>query len=160
MLWAALSYSSGIVAGVYAWRPALLWSLAAAAFLAAAAYFVRRRIWIAAALALGGFFIVGALHIQLWAPGNRLDLSILPYTDGQQLQITAHVTRDGRLRDGNFGELQQTIDVEAGDALVVVRGFRQLRRAHDVAQIIKSMRCACLHEILTPMRTGLSVRLH
>ena len=36
MLWAALSYSFGIVAGVYAWRPASWWIAAGVAFLAQA----------------------------------------------------------------------------------------------------------------------------
>ena len=43
MLWAALAYSSGIVAGVYAWRPALWWVVAGASFACAAGYFGRRR---------------------------------------------------------------------------------------------------------------------
>ncbi len=42
MLWAALSYSSGIVTGVHAWRPASWWVAAAIAFLAAGLYFVQQ----------------------------------------------------------------------------------------------------------------------
>ncbi len=55
MLWAALSYSLGIVAGAYLWRPALWWVLAAVAFGAAAAYFAYRRSRLGWALALGLF---------------------------------------------------------------------------------------------------------
>src|ERR1700758_4245484 len=43
MLWAACAYSLGIVAGVYAWRPAVWWLIAVAVFVAAAAYFGSRR---------------------------------------------------------------------------------------------------------------------
>ena len=43
MLWAVMAYSLGIVAGVYLWRPALCWTVAVAAFILAAAYFVQRR---------------------------------------------------------------------------------------------------------------------
>ena len=34
---------------------------------------------------------------------------------GQELQITAHVTRDGRLGQGGFNDIKQTLDVEAED---------------------------------------------
>jgi competence protein ComEC len=42
-----------------------------------------------------------------------LDTSIQCYADRQELQITAHVTRDGRLQPAAFNEMRQTIDVEA-----------------------------------------------
>jgi len=64
-------------------------------------------------LALGVFFLFGALHIQVRRAAAHLDTSIQPYADGQKLQITAHVTRDGRLQPGGFGEIRQTLDVEA-----------------------------------------------
>src|SRR5271170_7203601 len=91
MLWAALSYSSGIVAGVYAWRPASWWVAAGAAFLAAGFYFVRRRKWLGVALALGALFLAGALHIQLRGPANLLDTGLQPFADGPEVQMTAHV---------------------------------------------------------------------
>src|SRR5271169_3499074 len=99
MLWAALGYSSGIVAGVYAWRPASWWVAAGLAFLAAGLYFVRRRKWLGVALALGAFFLGGALQIQLRGRANLLDTNLQPFADGQQVEITAHVTREGRLRE-------------------------------------------------------------
>jgi competence protein ComEC len=113
VLWAAVAYAVGIVAGVYLWRPALWWVVAGAAFVAAAAYFVRRRSGLGWTLALGAFFLAGALHIQVRGAAPRLDTSIQPYADRQELQITAHVTRDGRLQQGGFNELKQTVDIEA-----------------------------------------------
>ncbi|MGA8764751.1 MAG: ComEC/Rec2 family competence protein, partial [Candidatus Sulfotelmatobacter sp.] len=121
MLWAAAAYSAGIVVGQYQWRPALWWVLAEAAFLASAAYFLRRRTWLAGTLILGAFFLGAALQIQLHGRGTPLDTSILPFADGQELGITAHVIRDGRLRPGAFGELQQTLDVET-DEIVAASG--------------------------------------
>jgi len=112
MLWAALAYSSGIIAGVYAWRPASWWVGAGAAFVAAGLYFVHRRKWIGVGLALGSFFVAGAIHIQLRGPANTLDISILQFADGQQVEMIAHVTREGGLREGSPGELRQTVDVE------------------------------------------------
>ena len=113
MLWTAVAYSLGIVAGVYLWRPALWWVVAGAAFVAAAAYFARRRSGLGWALALAAFFLAGALHIQLRGASTRLDTRIEPYADRQELQITAHVTRDGRLQQGGFNEIRQTVDVES-----------------------------------------------
>ena len=85
----------------------------AVVFVGAAVYFSARRSAFAWTLALGAFFLAGALHIQVRSGSSRLDTSIQPYADRQELQITAHVTRDGRLQPGGFGEIRQTLDVEA-----------------------------------------------
>jgi len=112
MFWAAVAYSSGIVAGVYLWRPVLWWLAAGAAFVAAAAYFAVRRSGLGWLLALAAFFLAGAFHIQARGSALRLDTNIQPYADRQELEITAHVTRDGRLQQGGFNEIMQTVDVE------------------------------------------------
>src|SRR5580692_3227579 len=112
MLWAAIAYSSGIVAGAYLWRPALWWMVAGAEFLLAAAYFAQRRSAMAWTLALSALSLAGALHMQSRTGEPRIDTSIQPYADREELQITAHVTRDGRLQQGSFNEVRQTVDVE------------------------------------------------
>src|SRR5258705_1544575 len=81
MLWTAGTYSLGIVAGVYAWRPVLWWVVAAAMFCGAAAYFVSRRSGVAWLLALGSFFLAGALPIQMSSATPRLDTCIKHYSD-------------------------------------------------------------------------------
>jgi competence protein ComEC len=112
MLWAGLFYSLGIIAGVHAWRPASWWVAAVVAFLAAGLYFVRRRIWLGVSLALGAFFLAGALHIQLRGSTDTPDASLYAYADGQPVEITAHVTREGKFREGAPSEIRQTLDVE------------------------------------------------
>src|SRR5580692_11180429 len=112
MLWAAIAYSSGIVAGAYLWRPALWWMVAGAEFLLAAAYFAQRRSAMAWTLALSALSLAGALHMQSRTGEPRIDTSIQPYADREELQITAHVIRDGRLQQGSFNEIKQTVDVE------------------------------------------------
>jgi competence protein ComEC len=112
MLWAGLSYALGITAGVYLWRPALWWIVATTAFIAAALFFVNRRVWLAATLALASFFLAGALHIQIRGGATSLDTTISPFADGQELQLVAHVTRDGRWKQGSFGDIQQSVDIE------------------------------------------------
>src|ERR1700683_796863 len=112
MLWAALAYSLGILAGIYLWRPTLWWVIAVVAFVLAAAYFTLRRSRCSWMLALGALSFAGALHIQLHDASGHLDTSIQPFANGQELQITARVTRDGRLQPGGFGEVRQSVDVE------------------------------------------------
>jgi competence protein ComEC len=112
MLWAALSYSLGIVTSVHAWRPASWWIAASVALLAAGLYFVSRRKWLAVSLALGTFFLAGALHIQLRGPTDAVDITLHPFANGQQVELTAHVIREGRFRAGAPDEIRQTLDVE------------------------------------------------
>jgi uncharacterized membrane protein YhhN len=111
MLWAALSYALGIVAGVHAWRPASWWVAAAVAFSAAGLYFVRRRKWLAVTLTLGAFFLAGALHIQLRGSTSALDTTLEPFTDSKPIAMTAHVIREGKFREGSPNEIRQTLDV-------------------------------------------------
>jgi competence protein ComEC len=115
LLWAATTYSLGVVAGAHQWRPALWGVVGGAALVLAAAYFALRRPRLGWALALGAFFLAGALHIQLRAASTHLETSIQTYADRQEVQITAHVTRDGRLQPGGFNEIRQLLDVETED---------------------------------------------
>ncbi|MGB6475983.1 MAG: ComEC/Rec2 family competence protein [Candidatus Sulfotelmatobacter sp.] len=127
MFWAALAYALGVVFGHYQSRPASWWIFACATFAAAGIYFLPRRtgpgrtgsvrtgsgrIWFAGSLALSALFLSGALHIQLRSVSAPLDNSIQPFTGGNDVEIVAHVTRDGRMRQGSFGELRQSADVE------------------------------------------------
>ncbi|HLW85297.1 MAG TPA: ComEC/Rec2 family competence protein [Candidatus Sulfotelmatobacter sp.] len=122
MFWAALAYAFGIAVGFHQWRPTTWWIVACAAFVAASAYFLHRRasmvqgssgrIWFAGSLALGALFLAGALHVQLRGPATPLDNCIQPFTGGNEVEMVAHVTRDGRMRQGSFGELRQSADVE------------------------------------------------
>jgi len=112
MLWAALAYSSGIVAGTYMSRPPSWWVSACVAFLAAGMYFARRRKWLGAGLALGAFFLAGALHMQMRGSSSPLDTSLQPFAYGDALEMTAHVIREGKMREAGAGELRQSVDVE------------------------------------------------
>jgi len=112
MLWAALFYSVGIVAGAYLDRPASWWVAASVVFAASSLYLVRRRKWLAATLALSAFFFAGALHIQLRGSSSPLDPSLQPFAYGPEVEMTAHVIREGRFRPASAGEIAQTLDVE------------------------------------------------
>lgn len=113
MLWAASAYGLGIILGKYEWRPTSWWFVSLGAFVAAAFYFSSRRSRLAWLVALGSFFLAGGLHVQLRANAERLDTTILPYADRQEIEVTAHVTKDGRAQQNDFGESRQSVDVEA-----------------------------------------------
>src|ERR1700722_15416955 len=123
MLWAALAYSCGIIAGTSRGRPHTLWIAAAIALLAAGFYFLQKGNWLAAALAVLALFLAGALHIQLRGPANLPDPALQPFTDGQQVEITARVTREGKFRDSGPNEIRQTLDVQT-EEIVTADGTR------------------------------------
>ena len=123
MLWAALAYSLGIVAGTYLARPISWWVAAGLAFIAAALYFVHKRTWLATSLALAVFFLAGPLHIQLRGASAILDPSLDPFAYGPEVQLTAHVTREGRLREASTNEVSQTVDLQS-EEIVTENGTR------------------------------------
>ena len=127
MLWAASAYATGIVAGTYLWHPAALWIAATTTFLLAGLYFLHRRKWLAAALAVGIFFLAGALHIQLRGSTTPLDTSLQPFTDGRLVEMTAHVTHEGGLREGGPGEFRQTLDLQTEDIVTEPGGKVPIR---------------------------------
>jgi competence protein ComEC len=113
MLWAALAYSLGITVGIYAWRPPAWWAMSGVFLTIIAVYWARRRPGAGWIVALGVLFLFGALAVQLQGAKPRFDTSIQPYADGQELLIVGHVTRDGRVQPGGFGEIRQTLDIES-----------------------------------------------
>ncbi len=112
MLWAAISYSAGIVTSRYCWRPDTLWIVAAFVILLAATYYRFQRPGPGWLLAFGALFLVGAFHLQARNAAYVLNSDILPFTNGQEVRITAHVTHDGRIQPGGANEFRQTLDVE------------------------------------------------
>jgi len=111
MLWAALAYAGGIVTGFYAWRPPLWWLVAAVVFSATGAYFLRRRALAAFALGLSALFVTAALTMQSRVPGNH-ETDVLAFADGRDLIVTAHVIKEGNLREKTPGDAQQRLDLE------------------------------------------------
>jgi hypothetical protein len=111
LLWAALAYGAGIVAGSYAWRPPLWWVVAALAFIGASAFYVRRRWWLAFPLALGALSFMAALEIQLHNSEHPPGTEILFFADGTETIVTAHVTHEGKIREAGYGGLWETLDL-------------------------------------------------
>ena len=111
LFWAALVFSLGLWTGVRAWRPPSWWVIAVVAFVLAASWFLPKRAWMAKALALGAWFLLGALLIQI--RGQRpVDAKILTLADGRAVTLTGHVIREGYARAAGPQSIRESIDVE------------------------------------------------
>ena len=99
VFWAALAFAAGIALGACAWRPSLWWTAAAAAFLGAAAYFLRRRFALAVPLALGAFVCVGALCFQLHAASGAPN-ELAAFCERGPVTVIGYLLRDGTCARG------------------------------------------------------------
>jgi competence protein ComEC len=110
LLYASLAFGTGIVAGTYCWRPALWWIAAALVFSASATLLLKKRPQATLLLALGAWFWLGALNIQLHHASPVPDIALL--ASRTEALVTAHVVHEGYLREAGFGGLLQSLDVE------------------------------------------------
>jgi competence protein ComEC len=118
LFWAALAFSFGLWTGLRAWRPPSWWVIALVAFALAASWYLSKRAWMAKALSLGAWFLLGAFLIQIRNQSQPLDQpqpdapNILALADGRPLTLTAHVMREGYARAAGPKSVSATIDVE------------------------------------------------
>ena len=134
LFWAAVAFSLGLWVGVRAWRPPLWWVIAVVVFVFAASWFLRKRAWLAKALSLGAWVLLGALLIQV--RGQRPDEAsqdgarLFALADGRPVVLTARVLREGYARAEGPRSIRESIDVEteeiasAGERWPVRAGVR------------------------------------
>jgi len=134
LFWAAVAFSLGLWVGVRAWRPPLWWVIAVAVFVFAASWFLRKRAWLAKALSLGAWVLLGAFLIQV--RGQRPDEAsqdgarLFALADGRPVVLTARVLREGYARAEGPRSIRESIDVEteeiasAGERWPVRAGVR------------------------------------
>jgi competence protein ComEC len=111
LFWAALVFSLGLWTGVRAWRPPSWWVIAVVAFVLAASWFLAKRAWLAKALSLGAWFLLGALLIQIRGQ-QPVDAHILTLADGRAVTLTGHVIREGYARAAGPRSIRESLDVE------------------------------------------------
>jgi competence protein ComEC len=75
--------------------------------------------------------VVGILNVDLKTSSNVLDKSLLPFAYGPEVEMTAHVTKEGRVLKTSSGEMRQSLDVKSeeiiaanGERTFVGRGVR------------------------------------
>jgi competence protein ComEC len=116
LFWAALVFSLGLWTGARAWRPPSWWVIAVAAFVFGASWFLSKRGWLAKALSLGAWFLLGAFLIQVQAQrpdeNYRDDARLLELADGRPVVLTARVMREGYAQAAGLKSVRETIDVE------------------------------------------------
>jgi len=110
MFWAAVAFSAGILAGKYAWRPALWWLVASLVFLVTASYLRRRRIRSGLILVYAALFVTGALYFQA-RQRPHLDTSIFALATGEPERLDGYVTQDGRIQPASHQQLRQVLDL-------------------------------------------------
>jgi competence protein ComEC len=116
LFWAALAFSLGLWIGVRAWRPPTWWVIAVLAFVFAASWFLSKRAWLAKALSLGAWILLGAFLIQV--RGQRTDklqqndARILALADGREVTLTARLVREGYAQAAGPRSIRESIDVE------------------------------------------------
>ncbi len=93
-------------------RSPLAWMVAGFAFCTAGTYFFRRRPWAALALGAASLTAAGAFSIQLRTSQSDIDPAILQFATEHEVEITAHVLREGDLRPAGFGGIRHVLDVE------------------------------------------------
>ena len=111
LLWAALAFSAGLWVGARAWRPPTWWVFAITFFSLAALWFLKRKTWLAWALSLGAWFLLGAFYIQvrhLSSPDPRL----YEFADGREVLLTGHVIRENYLRPAGLHSIREPVDIE------------------------------------------------
>jgi len=96
--------------GNYAWRPFAWWLVAFLVFAVSAVYLRRRRIRTAFAIALLGLFVLGNISIQLRRSLSPVGVA---FPENEEVVVTAHIVREGDLRQRAAGETQQRVDVES-----------------------------------------------
>jgi competence protein ComEC len=112
---AALAFSSGIVIANYLWRSPHTW-LAGFVLATLAAVCARKRSpQLAFFLGLIAMFPLGAFYLQAYdAAQTTINDNLQVFATGQtQVDITAHVFREGLIRDSRYGGRQESVDVES-----------------------------------------------
>jgi competence protein ComEC len=166
LFWTAAAFSCGLWMGVREWRPALWWVIAIAAFIFAASFFLGKREWLAKALSLGAWFLLGAFLIQVRASPSS-DPRMLALSDGRTLTIVGHIIREGYRQDAYPGATRESIDVEteeigsAGERWPVKTGVRLTIHEKDSAGEIKPAETRFSSPILTyGSRLRIQAKLH
>jgi competence protein ComEC len=114
---AAVAFAAGALLAGAIWRPSPWW-LAALCIAAVAAFvWMRSRSRLALAMALLALAGLGALAAGIRAESRAAEqarASLADWSTGEDLLITAHVVRDGLVRERD-GDVRQVVDVETED---------------------------------------------
>jgi len=113
MFLAALAFSAGIVAGNLAWRAPHVWLVAFVFAALGVAVFYKRTPTPAFLLAFIAIIPIGAFYLQVCDASQTTAPNLAAFSTGEgSVEVIAHVTREGLVRDSPFGGKQESVDVE------------------------------------------------
>jgi len=133
-----LAFSAGIVAGNFAWRAPQVWLIAFVVAAVGVCVLYRRAPSMAFSLALLALVPLGACYLQLYDAAQITPPHLEAFAIGEgTVEVTAHVMREGIVRDSPFGGKQESVDVETEE---LVAGDHQLTAAVGIRLTIFSKR--------------------
>ena len=104
---AALAFASGIVVANFVWRPPLIWLIAATIAAAGVCVLHRRAPAFAFALAILALVPLGAFYLQVTDAAQVTPPNLAAFATGEgTVDVTAHVMREGIVRESPFGGKQ------------------------------------------------------
>lgn len=114
---AALAFSTGILAANFLWRSPFIWLASLGFSLIAALLSLRRSPQLAFVCGLLAVVPLGALYLQARDTAQSAVVEDLqPFGTGQDsIDVTAHVMREGLIRDSPYGGKQESVDVESDE---------------------------------------------
>ncbi len=112
---AALAFSTGILAANFLWRSPIVWLFGFSLALIAAVLSLQGSPQLALTCGLLAIIPLGALYLQACDAGQAVVAQDLqPFGTGESgVDVTAHVIREGLIRDSPYGGKQESVDVES-----------------------------------------------
>ncbi len=122
---AALAFSCGIVSANYLWRSPWIWLIGFLLAAVAAAVSLRRSPQLAFTLALIAIIPLGGFYLQARdAAQPAIGDNLQPFGTGEtEVDVTAHVIREGLIRESLYGGKQESVDVESEQLRAGDRGI-------------------------------------
>ncbi len=119
MFLAAVAFATGIVIANLVWRPPQVWLIAIGLACAGVLLLYRRAPSLAFLLAMLSLVPSGALYLQVADAAQVTPPNLEAFATGEgTVEVTAHVTREGIVRDSPFGGKQESVDVESEELAV------------------------------------------
>jgi len=110
---AALAFATGIIVANYVWRAPHVWLIASVIAAAGVIALHRRAPSLAFALAILSLLPLGAFYLQVTDASQVTPPNLEAFATGEgAVDVTAHVMREGIVRDSPFGGKQESVDVE------------------------------------------------
>ena len=110
---AAVAFAAGIVAANYVWCAPHIWLIAAAVAAAGVCALHRRAPSLAFGFVILSLLPLGGFYLQVTDAAQVTPPNLEAFATGEgSVEVTAHVMREGIVRDSPFGGKQESVDVE------------------------------------------------